>query len=102
MYENVTLYRELIAGFTTRLHDLSDFAGEPFLAADPHIAYPTGQALARTLFMNGGNGVLYPSARFTGGRCLAAFRLPLVQNVRQGDTWRFRWSGERTPTVVRV
>lgn len=102
VYENVTAYRELIAGFTTRLYDLHGHADEPFLSLDIDTAYPEGQRLAREILGAGGNGVLYPSLRHEGGACLAAFRPIVVQNIRQGPTWTFTWAGERTPLITNV
>ncbi|WP_299590319.1 RES family NAD+ phosphorylase [uncultured Tateyamaria sp.] len=102
VFENLTAYRELLAGFTTRLHDLTDRAGEEVLSSDPRIAYPIGQTLAQDVLGSGGNGLLYPSTRRDGGRCLVAFRSHLVQNVRQGDTWTFVWRGEANPEITRT
>ncbi len=99
IYENVTAYRELLAGFLTRLHDLIGYVGQDFLKPDIDTAYPAGQFLADAILNRGGNGVLYPSARHAGGRCLAAFRPNLVQNVRQGQTWIFQWTGGPDPTI---
>ncbi|MEL6100871.1 MAG: RES family NAD+ phosphorylase, partial [Pseudomonadota bacterium] len=101
VFENLTAYRELLAGFTTRLHDLTDRAGEEVLSPHPRIAYPIGQTLAQDVLGSGGNGLLYPSTRRDGGRCLVAFRPQLVQNVRQGDTWNFEWKGDASPEITR-
>lgn len=98
-FQNITAYRELLAGFTTRFHDLSGLEGEVCLGPDPATAYPAGQSLARSILAAGGHGVLYPSARKSGGRCLAAFRPNLVQNIRQGETWVFEWSGSRESVI---
>lgn len=102
IYENVTTYRELLAGFMNRFHDLGESTGDAVFSEDPAEAYPAGQALAREILESGGNGVLYPSARYEGGRCLAALRPNLVQNVREGDTWVFRWAGSAEPEILRV
>ena len=102
VFDNLTAYRELLAGFTTRMHDLTGTAGEDVLSPDPRIAYPIGQTLAQNVLVSGGNGLLYPSTRCDGGRCLVAFRPHLVQNVRQGDTWNFAWRGEATPEITRT
>ena len=102
VFENLTAYRELLAGFTTRLHDLKNREGEAVLSPEPHIAYPIGQTLAQDVLGSGGNGLLYPSTRRDGGRCLVAFRPHLVQNVRQGDTWTFAWRGEANPEIMRT
>lgn len=102
IYENMTTYRELLAGFMSRFHDLGESTGKAVLSEDPAEAYPAGQALAREILDSGGNGVLYPSARYEGGRCLAALRPNLVQNVREGETWVFRWAGSAEVEIWRV
>jgi len=100
IFENTTRYRELLAGFSTRLHDLRRQPAHAALDADPAKGYPEGQALARAVFAEGGNGILYPSVRKNGGQCLAAFRPRLVQNIRLGRTWRFTWSGSVQPAIT--
>lgn len=102
VYQNVTDYRELLAGFIAAFADLRGHAAEGCLDPDPAIAYPHGQDLARRLRQAGVPGVVYPSARRRGGLCLAAFRPNLVQNIRQGTTWRFAWEGQRQPAVTLV
>lgn len=100
-FENLTAYRELLAGFTTRLHCLNGRAGEAVLSPDRDVAYPIGQSLAQDVLGSGGNGLLYPSVRHDGGQCLVACRPHLVQNIRQGDTWTFEWTGAPAPTITR-
>ena len=102
IFENLTAYRELIAGFTTGMHDLRNFDDEVVFNRDPVVAYPTSQALAGQLVGLGSNGVLYPSARRPEGYCLASFRPNIVQNIRQGSTWIFKWSGLPEPTITQA
>ena len=102
IYDNVTTYREILAGFMSRFHDLGESTGDAVFSEDPAEAYPAGQALAREILASGGNGVLYPSARYESGRCLAALRPNLVQNVREGDAWVFRWAGSLEVEIVRL
>ncbi len=102
VYDNVTTYREILAGFVSRFHDLGERTEEAVFSEDPMEAYPAGQALARDILESGGNGVLYPSARYEGGRCLAAFRPNLVQNVREGEAWVFRWAGSAEVEISRL
>jgi len=102
IFDNVTAYRELKAGFATNFFDLNGFGDEDFLSADIETAYPAGQALARMIRQGGGDGVLYPSARYQSGQCLAAFRPHLVQNVRLGQTWRFEWQGTPKPSITTI
>ena len=97
--EKLLSRRELLAGFTTRFHDLYGRTEEDALSSDPSVAYPAGQALAHDVLKSGGNGLLYPSARHEKGQCLVALRPRLVQNVRQGETWVFEWAGERAPSI---
>lgn len=99
-FEDVGSYRELIAGFTCVFHDLREELGHPALNPDPAIAYPAGQALARSVMAAGGNGILYPSARYSSGQCLAAFRPSIIQNIRQGQTVTFQWRGKPDPEIV--
>lgn len=99
IYDNVTAYRELLAGIIGPFHDLRGMADEPALSPDIAVAYPAGQDLARRIFAGGGNGVIYPSARRPQGTCLAAFRPHLIQNVRHGETITFAWRGRREPVV---
>jgi hypothetical protein len=102
VFDNITSYRELLAGFTARFHDLRGLDGETFLDVDPAIGYPEGQKLAAALRAQAANGVLYPSVRHRpAGQCLAAFRPGLVQNIRQGDTWVFTWAGMPDPEIAR-
>ncbi|MEL6466883.1 MAG: RES family NAD+ phosphorylase [Pseudomonadota bacterium] len=102
VFDNITAYRALLAGFTTRLHDLHGRSGGDVLSPTIAVAYPAGQTLARDVLGSGGNGLLYPSTRHESGHCLVALRPHLVQNVRQGDTWTFVWAGEASPTITRT
>lgn len=102
IFENITSYRELIAGFMGPFHDLRPLPLDAdLLSPDKATAYPQGQAIARDVLAQGGNGMIYPSVRHEGGQCLAALRLNLVQNVRQGDTWDFEWSGDPSPEITK-
>ena len=100
IYDNITAYRELLAGIIGPFHDLRGKKAEPALSPDMTIAYPAGQALARDIFRSGGNGVIYPSARRKGGTCLAAFRPHVIQNVRLGETVTFAWTGKREAEII--
>jgi hypothetical protein len=102
VYDNITDYRELIAGFTSRMADLRGEGTAPCLDPDPTSAYPAGQALARDMRQAGIPGLLYPSVRRRGGQCLVAFRPNLVQNIRQGATWRFTWAGTPKPEITAI
>ena len=102
IHENITTYRELLAGFMSRFRDLGERTGDAVFSEDPAAAYPAGHALAQDILTGGENGVLYPSARYEGGKCLAALRPNLVQNNREGETWVFRWVGSAEVEISRV
>jgi hypothetical protein len=100
VYDNITRYREVLAGFMGRFHDVRGERDAIYLGRDPATAYPAGQAFATALFKTGSNGVVYPSARAADGTCLVAFRPHLVQNIRLASTITFRWKGRREPEII--
>jgi hypothetical protein len=96
-YDDEARYVELLADVIGDFPDLggdeTQAASHPALHPDPAIGYPAGQALAAGLRREGHRGLIYPSVRRTGGRCLVAFDPGVVQNVRPGATWRLSWRG---------
>lgn len=101
VFDNLTSYRELFAGFTSQFHELTPGTDTAALHTDPAGAYPAGQVLARDVLGSDGNGILYPSSRHPDGKCLVALRPHLVQNIRQGVTWDFVWDGDPTPVMTK-
>ena len=101
-YENVTRYRELIAGFLGPFVDLRDQDGADYLDPVEESGHAAGQKLARELRGADLGGVVYPSSRRAGGSCLATFRTTLVQNIRQGATWELTWAGSPEFAVAEV
>ncbi len=97
--DDVTL-DDYLADFSGEFHDLRD-ASAFTECLDPD-SYVPSQALAERLLEAGSLGIVYPSVRRAGGTCLACFRPALVMNVRKATTYRFRWSGNPTPTIDAV
>jgi RES domain-containing protein len=91
---------EYLADFAGQFHDLR-ISPKFAVTLDP-VSYKASQALAETLLESGSLGVVYPSVRHSGGVCLVCFRPALVAHVRKGRTFRFRWTGTPTPSVVSV
>jgi len=90
------VYLADIAGSFHELRGASAFAG--CLAPQ---SYTESQRLAARLLQAGSLGIVYPSVRHTPeGTCLVCFRPAAVANVRKNETYRFRWSGETTPTIT--
>lgn len=96
-FDDSVTYAALLADITSELHDLR---GDDRHARclDPR-SYVASQRLAERLLDAGSVGVIYPSARSKAGTNLACFRPAVVGNVRRGDTWRFTWTGTKTPRI---
>jgi RES domain-containing protein len=56
--------------------------------------YQPSQALARYLLTQRANGIVYPSVRRKGARCLACFRPALVYNPRRGKRYELSLTRE--------
>ena len=97
-FEDEVTFDDYLSDFSGDFHDLrirSAFRD----CLDPD-SYVQSQKLAERLQAAGSLGVVYPSVRRPGGTCLACFRPTLVGNVRKGSTYRFRWSGNPSPTIA--
>ncbi len=90
-------FRELVGSLDARLHDIR---GEATFAAclDPD-DYAPGQDLARGLRAAGGEGLVYPSVRYPGGDCLAAFWPDVVSIPSQGRHLAYHWDGRAVDKV---
>lgn len=93
LYEDEARYVELLADFIGDFPDLTDEPDHPALHPDPALGYPEGQALAERLQREGHRGLIYPSVRYKGGRCLVAFDPHVIQNVRPGASFDIVWRG---------
>jgi RES domain-containing protein len=85
--EEAATFDDYLADFTMPVHDLT--AARPqfrrYLRPEPiPECYADPQALASDLMARQSNGILYPSVRRSGGRCLVCFRPALVYHVRRG------------------
>ncbi len=90
--EEIAMFDDYLADFTMPAHDLT--AARPqfrkYLRPGPvPECYAEPQLLASRLLTQQSNGILYPSVRRTGGRCLVCFRPALVYNVRRGRRLQF-------------
>ncbi|MFY8095144.1 MAG: RES family NAD+ phosphorylase [Niveispirillum sp.] len=102
IYRDLARYVELLADFIGDFPDIRDEPGHPALTPDPGVGYPEGQALALALRRQGHRGLIYPSVRQPGQRCLVAFEPGAVQNVRPGASWNIVWEGTPDYSVVGV
>jgi hypothetical protein len=86
--------RALSGRIDARFHDLR--GGNPRWRAclDPD-DYSASRALGQSLRAAGSNGVVWPSVRRTGGRCLGAFRPKAVGIPVQDRHLRYHWDGRQ-------
>ena len=97
-FDDEVTFDDYLSDFSAEFHDLRR-PGAFKDCLDPD-SYVQSQTLAERLQAAGSLGVVYPSVRRPEGTCLACFRPALVGNVRKGTTYRFRWSGNPTPTIA--
>ena len=95
--EEAAAYDDYLADFEAEFHDLTGRGKfKEYLAAEPvPECYAASQALALELMREGANGVVYPSVRAKGGKCVACFRPALVYHVRRGVRLEFRMKAGR-------
>ncbi len=99
-FDDDVSFDDYLADFCGEFHDLRgplDWAD----CFDPD-SYVQSQGLAERPLDGDSLGIVYPSVRRAGGTCLVCYRPALVMNVRKGTTYRFRWSGQPTPTIAAV
>jgi hypothetical protein len=89
------------ADFAGECHDLRGLRTRHSEVYDPD-SYAASQRLARRLFDEGSNGILYDSVRHAGGECIVCFRPPLVRKVRVAAHYEYVWDGKPEPRVRRL
>lgn len=98
-YHATVEYAEMVCSLAGAFLDLRQAPDHPALGPVEAVAYPVGNALARSARAAGLNGIIYPSVRDPGGTCLVALRPAAVQSVMQGAIYRMSWQGAPTPHV---
>lgn len=81
-----------------RFHDIR--CGYPALH-DPD-SYTASQSFAREQRAARSNGIVYDSARRTGGQCVAAFWPDCVGACRQGKHYSYHWDGRAISRVLEL
>jgi RES domain-containing protein len=98
--EDDVTFDDYTADFSAEFHDLR--AVRRFAKYLDPASYVASQELAEELLQAGSLGVVYPSIRNPRGTCIACFRPALVTHVAKDAAYRFVWSGETTPAVLRI
>lgn len=96
---DASTYDDWLADFHAQFHALEparDYA-ECLLPEPIPACYAAPQELAQRLLAEQSNGILYPSVRKKGGRCLVCFRPALVYRPRREKRYllSFRWERNR-------
>lgn len=82
-------YIDFLADFSGEFHTLEAGELDSCLRPDPvPQCYSEPQALANKLLFEGSNGIVYPSVRKPGGKCIACFRPALVFHPRRGRSYQ--------------
>jgi hypothetical protein len=91
-YENM---RVLVGRIDNRFADVAALpAALRARILDPD-SYAESQRFGAALRAAGGNGVVYPSVRHTGGQCVGVFRPKAVGIPVQGQHLEYHWDGAR-------
>jgi RES domain-containing protein len=92
-------YDDWLADFHAAFHSLEPAKeyGDCLARGPVPECYTESQKLARKLLKARSNGILYPSVRRKGGKCLACFRPALVYQPRRDKRYQlsFRWERQR-------
>ncbi len=90
--------RVYLADLSAALHDLRGLRDSHPALLDPD-SYLASQHLAVSLRKVDADGIVYDSARHSGGECVAVFRPRLLTNCRQEKHLCYVWDGERVSMV---
>jgi hypothetical protein len=101
---DVSTYDDWLADFQADFHVLDppeDFS--QFLQPEPvPQCYAASQGLARRLLDDGSNGLVYPSLRYQGAKCIVCFRPALVYNPHRSGRLEITLTANKTAYDHRV
>jgi len=90
-------FRELVGAIDAQFHDIS--SSEEYEKYHNPDDYSASQVLATQLRDNGSNGIQYNSARFSGGRCIAAFWPDVIGLPVQAQHFSYYWDGAKVSKI---
>jgi len=90
-------FRELIGSVDTDLDDVSGMAD----LLDPD-DYAASQVFGAQRRATGSNGITWPSVRYSGGNCIAAFWPDVVPIPTQGGHFAYHWNGAAVDYVKKL
>jgi len=90
-------FRELIGSVDAYFDDVS--GRDELLDSDD---YAASQIFGTERRAAGSNGIFWPSVRFAGGNCIAAFWPDVVPIPTQGAHFAYHWNGSTVDYVKRL
>lgn len=90
-------FREVVGSIDEQFHDIS--SSEEFTEHHNPDDYSASQALASQLRGDGSNGIQYNSARFPGGKCIAAFWPDVIGLPVQAEHFSYFWDGTNVSKI---
>jgi hypothetical protein len=96
--QDVTTYDDWLANFQADFHVLDPPESfSEFLEPEPvPLCYAPSQALARRLLEEGSNGLVYPSVRYQGSKCVVCFRPALVYSPHRSERLEITLTANKT------
>lgn len=88
--------RELVGAINAELVDIRGSGFDALLAKDD---YSTSQSFARSIKVDGADGVVYPSVRQEDGECFAAFYPDVMDVPVQRRYLSYHWDGKRIDQI---
>jgi hypothetical protein len=95
----ISVVRQLIGTIDAKLVDIR---GRGFAALLDPDNYSASQAFGKEQKAADADGIVYPSVRDPGGKCIAAFFPDVVTPPVQADHFRYYWDGEWVSYVRKV
>jgi RES domain len=87
--------RVLVGRVAKTLHDVGTLPAAARRAVLDPDSYDASRSLGHALREQGSNGLVYPSVRDAGGRCIAAFWPDVVGLPMQERHLQYEWDGEK-------
>lgn len=92
-------FRELVGRIEKDLHDITDAPAYAVCLDPDPTKYGPAQNFAAELRLDGSDGLLYPSVRHSGGKCIAAFWPDVVSIPTQASHLAYHWDGTKVDQV---
>jgi RES domain-containing protein len=100
-FRHVIQMRELVSEIDAEVCDIRGLRESHPELYDPE-SYAASQPFGEALREAGASGIVYASVRRPTGTNLVVYRPSLLPPVIEGDGFDYRWTGDPTPTVLKL